>query len=55
MKPQRYETKGKKPYIKPELTQVKLVVGEAVLGFCKTATGAQQECGAEDCIISYRS
>lgn len=32
--------KGKKPYAKPEVTQVPLRPEEAVLGACKTASGS---------------
>jgi hypothetical protein len=32
--------KQKKPYIKPEVTQVQLKPEEAVLGFCKVSTGS---------------
>lgn len=57
MKQEKVETKEKKLYVKPELTQVKLVVGEAVLGFCKTQQGNQGECGLDPCILisGYRS
>jgi len=57
MKQEKVETKGKKFYVKPELTQVKLVVGEAVLGFCKTQQGVRAECELDPCILlsGYRS
>jgi len=34
------EHKKKKPYFKPEVKQVPLRPEEAVLGFCKSTTGA---------------
>jgi hypothetical protein len=57
MKQEKDETKEKKFYVKPELTQVKLVVGEAVLGFCKTQSGVLAECELDPCILisGYRS
>ncbi len=58
MKRKKDEIKGKKLYIKPKLTQVKLVVGEAVLGYCKiggTSPGAFDICAPDECNLAYRS
>ena len=36
--PEENQTKiDKKPYLKPQVTEVSLVAGEAVLGTCKTS------------------
>ena len=57
MKYEKDETREKKLYVKPELTQVKLVIEEAVLGYCKTKSGVMEECGPDPCITlsGYRS
>lgn len=41
----------KRKYVKPEVIEVRLVAGEAVLGFCKNAIGGISLCtpGDPDC------
>ena len=41
--------KSKQPYVKPEVTRVPIRPEEAVLGFCKTATGAAGVGTPTDC------
>ena len=46
---------AKKIYVKPQVTEVRLVAGEAVLGVCKGAIGNQTLCVAQgnpSCISS---
>jgi hypothetical protein len=45
------KNKTKKTYKKPEVTQVKLEIGEAVLQACKTAPGdtSGKGTGSKDC------
>lgn len=38
----------KKTYLKPQVTEVRLVAGEAVLGFCKNGSGNIQLCQPAD-------
>ena len=38
---------ARKNYIKPEVTEVRLVAGEAVLGYCKFNDGGDALCGSD--------
>jgi hypothetical protein len=39
----------RKPYVKPGMEKVRLVLDEAVLGFCKTATATGPNAGNITC------
>ena len=46
----------KKVYTKPQMTEIRLVADEAVLGLCKYNNGNQGLCGGDSsCITTQRS
>ena len=55
-KPKSNEIYNKKPYIKPQVTKVKLVAGEAVLATCKFNNGVQENCDPDlACFVTWRT
>lgn len=45
----------KKSYTKPTVTEVRLVVEEAVLGLCKDGAWGEEKCVPEPCSFDQRS
>ena len=56
MEQEKKETQVKKAYIKPSITRVELVAGEAVLALCKVNSGARAACLPDlTCLATPRS